>query len=146
MLHKDATLMPRRRRAWASWNYIGADQGLCVTYWMNRLQGLSGEESLRHSQSAPSAPDLARAAHEVYEHPIFNPARSGRSVASGRCRGRRRVWFCSAYFEPDFLEAACEPGWPWRNSWAACAGWTVAGESDRIVLGPATDAGLEQAA
>src|SRR5690606_22281448 len=40
VLHTDQTLMPRRRRAWASWNYIGADDGLCVTYWMNRLQGL----------------------------------------------------------------------------------------------------------
>ena len=36
--------MPRRRRAWASWNYIGADGGLCVTYWMNKLQGLPGQD------------------------------------------------------------------------------------------------------
>ena len=44
VLHADPALMPRRRRAWASWNYTsrqrGASKHLSVTYWMNRLQDL----------------------------------------------------------------------------------------------------------
>ena len=45
VLHSDEKLMPRRRRVWSSWNYIGESrsedaQPLCVTYWMNRLQNL----------------------------------------------------------------------------------------------------------
>ncbi|RYG01863.1 MAG: NAD/FAD-binding protein, partial [Caulobacteraceae bacterium] len=44
ILHSDASLMPKRRRAWASWNYMGTEQGLCVSYWMNTLQGLPGQD------------------------------------------------------------------------------------------------------
>ena len=44
VLHRDLTLMPRRRGAWSSWNYIGdaaaTRRGPSVTYWMNRLQPL----------------------------------------------------------------------------------------------------------
>ena len=46
VLHSDAGLMPKRKAAWSSWNYLGAGEdagtALCVTYWMNRLQGISG--------------------------------------------------------------------------------------------------------
>ena len=42
-LHTDASLMPRDRTVWASWNVIGSsgsssDSSVCVTYWANRLQ------------------------------------------------------------------------------------------------------------
>ena len=44
VLHSDATLMPRRRRVWSSWNYLSSERGnsrsLSVSYWMNRLQDL----------------------------------------------------------------------------------------------------------
>ena len=41
-LHRDPALMPTRRSAWASWNVIKQDNGdICLTYWMNRLQGLA---------------------------------------------------------------------------------------------------------
>ena len=44
VLHGDERLMPRRRAAWAAWNYLadgaGSDRRLSVTYWMNRLQPL----------------------------------------------------------------------------------------------------------
>ena len=74
VLHADAGLMPQRRRAWASWNYIGADDGLCVTYWMNKLQGLPGQDLfVTLNPPRPPKPDtLLRS--ELYEHPIFNPA------------------------------------------------------------------------
>jgi len=47
VLHSDTTLMPRRRAAWASWNYLATggqdlnDRKASVSYWMNRLQNLS---------------------------------------------------------------------------------------------------------
>ena len=42
-LHTDASLMPRDRAVWASWNVIGSSgsgdaAAVCVTYWANRLQ------------------------------------------------------------------------------------------------------------
>lgn len=44
-LHTDASLMPKLRSAWASWNFLGtsdcsADATVCCTYWLNRLQHL----------------------------------------------------------------------------------------------------------
>ena len=44
-LHTDASLMPRIRSTWASWNFLGrsqssADAAVCCTYWINRLQRL----------------------------------------------------------------------------------------------------------
>ena len=42
-LHLDETAMPRRRAAWASWNYVseaGSRDRASVTYWMNALQRL----------------------------------------------------------------------------------------------------------
>ncbi len=43
LLHGDATLMPKLRAIWSSWNYLaaGPESGLSVTYWMNRLQNIS---------------------------------------------------------------------------------------------------------
>src|SRR4029453_362296 len=43
VLHTDRSLLPRRRRAWASWNYHLLDEPIgkpTVTYHMNRLQTL----------------------------------------------------------------------------------------------------------
>ena len=41
ILHSDSNLMPKRRAAWAAWNYLeNRDETLAVTYWMNRLQSL----------------------------------------------------------------------------------------------------------
>src|SRR5437763_1840706 len=47
VLHTDASLMPRRRRAWCAWNYVADEDGICdrrvgVSYWMNQLQQLPG--------------------------------------------------------------------------------------------------------
>ncbi|MGZ8603001.1 MAG: NAD(P)/FAD-dependent oxidoreductase, partial [Actinomycetota bacterium] len=50
VLHHDPAAMPRRRRAWSSWNYqarerggAGAEGGISLTYWMNLLQNLDTE-------------------------------------------------------------------------------------------------------
>ncbi|KAJ1564988.1 hypothetical protein HK405_013456, partial [Cladochytrium tenue] len=51
VLHRDKQLMPKRRLAWASWNYLThvADeteaQSMCLTYWMNRLQPYVDEKT-----------------------------------------------------------------------------------------------------
>lgn len=43
-LRADAALMPKNRKVWASWNFLGTskpgvdDSAVCVSYWANRLQ------------------------------------------------------------------------------------------------------------
>ena len=60
VLHTDESFMPKRRAVWSSWNYLGsahaARDGVCVTYWMNRLQNIATEvAAVRHPQSAAAA-------------------------------------------------------------------------------------------
>ena len=61
-LHRDTRLMPKRKRAWASWNFLRwqregtADNDVAVTYWMNRLQGIDDDKPLFVSLNPPFAP------------------------------------------------------------------------------------------
>ena len=79
-LHLDASLMPRRRAAWASWNYLSqtgqkASSAVSVTYWMNRLQPLVFSDDVFVSLNPHRPPDPNKTLEEVsYEHPIFNGA------------------------------------------------------------------------
>ena len=90
-LHTDAALMPRRRAAWSSWNYLGGDaaQGPSVTYWMNRLQGLQTPRPLFVSLNPQrTARSRRRAAHRAL-FPSATRRRGGRRtektvVAAGR--------------------------------------------------------------
>ena len=67
-LHRDARLMPKRRSAWASWNFLrwprhrcsqngGALNDVAVTYWMNALQGIDDAKPLFLSLNPPFEPD-----------------------------------------------------------------------------------------
>ena len=61
VLHGDDHLMPRRRKVWSSWNYIGGRDAegtadVSVTYWMNRLQGLPASSPLFVSLNPRRAP------------------------------------------------------------------------------------------
>lgn len=147
MLHKDATLMPRRRRAWASWNYIGADQGLCVTYWMNRLQGLAGDDLFVTLNPPRAARPGTVLRDEIYEHPIFTPAAIRAQRRLWSLQGQGGVWFCGAYFGAGFHEDGLQSGLAVAEQLGGVRRpWSVVGESDRIVLGAGADVGLEQAA
>ena len=109
-LHTDTALMPRRRGAWASWNYLMADASnsqdqVSVTYHLNRLQGL--EEDLEYlvtlnpEQEPPPESVIRRMS---YTHPVYN----GDSVATQadlpRLNGHNRTHFCGAYFANGFHE------------------------------------------
>ncbi|WP_374390307.1 NAD(P)/FAD-dependent oxidoreductase [Brevundimonas sp.] len=139
VLHSDASLMPRRRRAWAAWNYIGADDGLCVTYWMNRLQGLPGRDLfVTLNPPRPPRPEtLLRT--EAYDHPIFNPAAVQAQKALWTLQGQGGVWFCGAHFGAGFHEDGLQSGLAVAEQLGGVRRpWTVENESGRIHLTPAT--------
>ena len=140
VLHTDETLMPRRRKAWASWNYIGVDRGLCVTYWMNRLQGLQGQDLfVTLNPPRPPRPDtLLRS--EVYEHPVFNPAAINAQKQLWSLQGQGGVWFCGAHFGAGFHEDGIQSGLAVAEQLGGVRRpWTVPDESGRIVLGNALE-------
>jgi predicted NAD/FAD-binding protein len=108
VLHTDIRLLPRRRLAWAAWNYHLPPQAqvrVPVTYNMNILQRLAAPQTfcvtLNHSEGIDPAKILYRT---IYHHPVFTP----QAVAAQRRRdeisGVNRTWYCGAYWGHGFHE------------------------------------------
>jgi predicted NAD/FAD-binding protein len=141
VLHSDTRLMPRRRSVWASWNYLGghanADE-LHVTYWMNRLQGLTGMPPLFVTLNPAMEPDPATVLHEeVYDHPVFDTEAMQAQDALWSLQGRYRTWFCGAYFGAGFHEDGLQSGLAVAEQLGDVRRpWTVPNESGRIAVTP----------
>lgn len=141
VLHADTGLMPRRRAAWAAWNYLsegrGADRRLCVTYWMNALQGLDPARPLfvTLNPARPIRPEtIVRT--QVYEHPVFNLQALAAQRRLWSLQGQRGTWFCGAYFGAGFHEDGLQAGLAVAEALGGVRRpWAVAGESGRITIG-----------
>ena len=136
-LHTDPVLMPKRRRAWTSWNHIGSREAPgegAVTYWMNRLQSLKGAPDLfvtLNPNKEIAADKLIRT--EVYEHPLFDAAAVAAQQRLWDLQGVRRTWFCGSYFGHGFHEDALQSGLAVAEQLGGVRRpWTVADESGRI--------------
>ena len=114
VLHTDASLLPRRRRAWAAWNYHLPQQPAAratVSYSMNILQGLPGPEQYLVTLNRTAAIDPSKVLRTfVYDHPVFDAAgvRAQESVAA--LNGSGRVWFCGAWCGFGFHEDGVQSG------------------------------------
>ena len=107
VLHTDESLLPRSRRAWASWNYhlAGGQQHVAVTYLLNRLQGIDGSRqfcvTLNRSEAIRPQRVLRRI---IYHHPLY----TARAIAAQRrhaeVSGVRRIHYCGAYWGYGFHE------------------------------------------
>jgi predicted NAD/FAD-binding protein len=147
VLHSDASLMPRRRRAWSSWNYLADTRGetrrLSVTYWMNRLQSLPGDLPLFVTLNPAAEPETGKVLHrEIYEHPVFDGAamRAQRQIWS--LQGVHNTWFCGAYFGAGFHEDGLQAGLAVAEALGGVRRpWTVEDESGRIYLPAAHETG-----
>ena len=108
VLHTDRSLLPRRRRAWASWNYhLDADGagGCTVTYHMNRLQSLRAEEEFCVTLNRTAAIDPERIIRTIdYSHPVYTPAGVAAQSRHEEISGRNRTHYCGAYWGWGFHE------------------------------------------
>ena len=110
ILHRDRQLMPRRRRAWASWIYRAGMPGeakgpIALTYWMNSLQRLDTDMPLFVSLNPDPLPhsDLCFDTHE-FHHPRFDAASIRAQGELTKIQGVRRLWFCGAWCGYGFHE------------------------------------------
>jgi predicted NAD/FAD-binding protein len=145
VLHRDPTLMPRRRRVWSSWNFIdGAAGSLCVTYWMNRLQPLRTEDPIfvtLNPVREPAAGTVIREFH--YEHPYFDVAALESQRRLWALQGRNRTWFCGSYFGAGFHEDALQSGLAVAELLGGVRRpWRVADENGRIGIASAQPAAM----
>ena len=109
VLHTDTRLLPRRRLAWAAWNYHLQDQSLqqpmTVTYNMNILQGLQSPETFCVTLNNDSAIDPNRVLARLrYQHPLFTPAAVAAQARQAEINGVQRTWYCGAYWGNGFHE------------------------------------------
>lgn len=111
VLHTDSTVMPKRRLAWASWNYqITGDvnealRPASVTYCMNILQGIESPTPLLVTLN-PVKPinDAKVVGRYQYAHPVYSvPGMRARQQRKQIC-GVDRIHFCGAYWYNGFHE------------------------------------------
>lgn len=139
VLHADARLMPRRRGAWAAWNYLAdrhANHGLCVTYWMNRLQHIPEHQPFFVTLNPMVEPDPGTVAYRtVYEHPLFDADAMAAQQRLWSLQGEAGVWFAGAYFGAGFHEDGLQAGLAAAEMMGDVRRpWNVEDESGRIVL------------
>jgi predicted NAD/FAD-binding protein len=108
VLHTDTRLLPRRRLAWAAWNYHIPEQAqanVAVTYNMNILQGLAAPATLcvtlNHSEFIDPDKILFRT---LYHHPVFTPQAVAAQARRDEINGVNRTWYCGAYWGYGFHE------------------------------------------
>ena len=107
VLHTDASVLPRRRRAWAAWNYhIPRDPHghVAVTYNMNMLQGLDCEEQYCVTLNNDRQIDPAQVIRKIqYQHPVFS--REGVAAQLRQVElNTERTYYCGAYWRNGFHE------------------------------------------
>ena len=121
VLHTDPTLLPRRRRVRAAWNYHLLEQPKplsTVTYWMNHLQRIEHPEDFCVTLNRTEAIAPERIIRRIdYAHPVFTPEGVASQARHRDISGLQgRTHYCGAYWGWGFHEdgarsalAACEP-------------------------------------
>ena len=108
VLHTDTSLLPRRRRAWASWNYHlreSLDGPSTVTYHMNRLQSIESDVELCVTLNRTSEIDPGRIIRTIdYAHPVFTREAVAAQGRHAEISGVRRTHYCGAYWGWGFHE------------------------------------------
>jgi predicted NAD/FAD-binding protein len=114
VLHTDRALLPRRRRAWASWNYHLLDEptGLpTVTYHMNRLQDLRADRDFCVTLNRTERIDPARILRTIpYAHPVYTAEGARAQQRHEEISGAGRTHFCGAYWGWGFHEDGVSSG------------------------------------
>lgn len=108
VLHTDTRVLPKRRLAWASWNYrLGGptQQPAAVTYNMNILQGIESDQTFCVSLNQTDAIDPDKIlARFSYAHPQYSLAASAAQQRGEELQGRQHSYFCGAYWANGFHE------------------------------------------
>jgi predicted NAD/FAD-binding protein len=129
-LHRDPRLMPKRKNAWASWNFLRWQRegshvnDVAVTYWMNRLQGISDDKPLFVSLNPPfaPAPDLTFGRY-MCEHPQYDAKAFAAQKRLDEIQGKRHTWFCGAWTGYGFHEDGLRSGLAVAEALGATVPW-----------------------
>ena len=106
-LHTDSSLLPKRKLAWASWNYHAAKQRekATLTYNMNILSHIESNSDVLVTLNDAGEIDSEKILKTVhYEHPIFNHEMMLSQNRHAEISGVNRTHYCGAYWHYGFHE------------------------------------------
>lgn len=110
LLHTDASVMPPLRSVWSSWNFQRIEGArTCLTYDMNRLQGLKTENRYFVSLNPPLEPQ-GIVTEFSYTHPMFTREALQSRTLLQELNGSSRTWFAGSYCGNGFHEDAVRSG------------------------------------
>jgi len=110
VLHTDESFMPRRRAAWASWNYLHPndevhDQRICGSYWMNLLQRIPGSVNYIVTLNPPRPIAPAKVLYETtYHHPLYTAASVETHALLPQVQNRNGICWAGAWCGYGFHE------------------------------------------
>jgi len=109
VLHTDASLLPRRRATWSSWNFHLTPEparGTTVTYWMNNLQRLRSKHQLLVTLNRGEEIDPETVLRRFsYEHPVYTAEGVAAQARHAEISGpARNTHFAGAYWGWGFHE------------------------------------------
>lgn len=120
ILHRDPSLMPKRKKVWSSWSMITddihnskglADEPVSLTYWMNRLQTLPTNHDIFVTLNAQRRPDPALTIAEYsYAHPGYDSVTFAAQARLDNVQGRGGVWYAGAWTGWGFHEDGLKSG------------------------------------
>ena len=112
--HTDEKLMPKNKKVWSSWNFLGNDskkETLSVSYWMNNLQRLYTEQNYFVTLNPFKKPVYSKIIKIIdYSHPTFTFDTFEAQEDLKKIQGKNSTWFCGAYTGYGFHEDGIKSG------------------------------------
>ena len=117
VLHTDTSVMPKKKLAWAAWNYerapdLGRESSrVCLHYWINRLQPLPFSQDVIVSLNPVSAIDPSKVLGEYdYAHPVFDLGAIQAQSQLATLQGQQNTWYAGAWMGYGFHEDGYKAG------------------------------------
>ena len=111
-LHSDSNLMPSKKLAWSSWNFMqnkDIKDNFSLTYWMNILQNIKNSSNYFVSVNPHLKPKNVIDS-TMFKHPIFNIQTLKAQKKLGTIQGVNNTYYCGSYcgygFHEDGIQSA----------------------------------------
>ncbi len=105
VLHSDEGLMPKKKRAWSSWNSISDGKNTSITYWLNKLQNLETTKNYFLTLNPIYKLNDNFIIKKInFTHPYLNHDNTLLQKKLHSIQGKKRTWFCGSYFGYGFHE------------------------------------------
>ena len=108
LLHFDDSILPKRKNAWSSWNYLldeDPNRAVALTYNMNILQSLKSDRTFCVSLNSGDLIDQSKVIkHLNYEHPLFTLSSINAQGRKHEISGKNNTYYCGAYWRNGFHE------------------------------------------